>query len=260
MTSVTQIESFGPSTTTSKTGITVTAGAAYVYGAWTQIAASIAKNAVAIVVCIEPNAGFSGGTFVVDIGLGASPPATLIPNIVCQSPATDGALRQRYYFFWVSIPSGSEIRARAISTISYTSGQVSVFLAEVPGNDLPVSMQGHSVENGGANVTAGAVNTKGAYSALIASTAKNAIAIALSFRAQTLTASTILADIAFGAAGSEVVKMANFPFAFASNVGPLTLFSPPIPYNIPAGTRISVRIQASTAASVVGVDGYVMEP
>jgi len=89
--------------------------------------------------------------------------------------------------------------------------------------------------------TSGAsANTKGSWTQIIASTTKKVVALSALIDMYGVNS---LWDIGTGSAGSEVVLIANVPGTqYAMEVYH-------IPILIPAGTRVAVRGQASTASS-----------
>ena len=96
--------------------------------------------------------------------------------------------------------------------------------------------------------TSGAVNTKGAYTQIVASTPYDSSRLFLIAEFGNAGARLILMDIATGGVGTETVIIANLAVyidfdAIASGVVPLNV-------NIPAGTRLSVRVQSLTASTV----------
>lgn len=96
---------------------------------------------------------------------------------------------------------------------------------------------------------AAAVGSKGSYVQLIASTA--AIVHCLILEIQLSAAATdCVIDIATGAAASEVVKCGNIFLRDASTVG-LAIFTITIPLQIPAGTRVAARAQATGAVNAL---------
>ena len=104
---------------------------------------------------------------------------------------------------------------------------------------------------------AGSANTKGSYSTLIASTAYDAYGIMIEFynTAVASTATSQLTDIALGAASSERVVIPNLfsgnagTSIGAQNAGNAFFF----PLFIPAGSRISARMQSLIASDTVNV-------
>lgn len=126
----------------------------------------------------------------------------------------------------------------------------------VGGGSCSGTTTSNNVTSGFRTVSASAtVNTKGAWTELVASTAEDYDALAVSFA---LSASNVshLIDIGIGAAGSELVVMGDVHTSIANNITEWVM----IPKAIPAGTRISTRSQCSTAsgqyrAGVTGVKG-----
>jgi hypothetical protein len=108
---------------------------------------------------------------------------------------------------------------------------------------------GHDTANSrGTTVTTGTANTKSAsWVQIMASTGFDASGILIQLT-DTAAGGDFLVDIAFGAAGSEVVKIANL--CAASSTGSVTRGAVYlIPIHIPAGTRISAKSQSSLAAA-----------
>lgn len=105
-------------------------------------------------------------------------------------------------------------------------------------------------------ITGGAANTKGSYSTLIATATYDSYGFWLGIfnsGASTLNTSQLL-DIALGAAASEVDIFSNYltgqrPINSTSG-GPYWLF---VPLFIPAGARVSARLQGVIASDTVNV-------
>lgn len=95
----------------------------------------------------------------------------------------------------------------------------------------------------GTTLTSGAANTKGSYTQLVASSAKDTDYIIVGNDMGPSAGSNLSLDLAIGAGGSEVNILSDL---FLSDVG--TAFPYHIPISIPAGSRVSARIQ-STAVS-----------
>lgn len=99
----------------------------------------------------------------------------------------------------------------------------------------------------GTNVSAPvSINTKGAWTEIIASTSGDAdfMIIGASAASNSLN-SAALFDVAFGASGSEVVKVENVAIGSWSNI------SFALPFAVPSGTRIAIRIQSVQASKVI---------
>ncbi len=102
----------------------------------------------------------------------------------------------------------------------------------------------------GTTITASAsANTKGAFAQLVASTAADAQGFILHVFGPTLVRDMLL-DVAVGAAAAEQVILSNFLVtprtSDASAHGGIW-----VPARIPAGSRISARLQATTGSSTV---------
>jgi len=107
-----------------------------------------------------------------------------------------------------------------------------------------------AVATGGITVTAHAsANTKGTPVELIASTAFASSGFRV-FMGASSGAGDYLVDICIGAALSELVIVANIPYGSQSAGRVSEVY---IPIAIPAGTRISAAIQATTGARTLGV-------
>lgn len=124
--------------------------------------------------------------------------------------------------------------------------------ASTPGSsrdafDTPASSNGITI------TAAGAANTKGAWTTLLAATAAQADAIALSFVITSTGARDYLVDLGIGAAGSEVVIVPNVLVSnsTASFIGVSAL----LPIRLAAGVRLAARCQSSAGAATLQVSG-----
>lgn len=95
-------------------------------------------------------------------------------------------------------------------------------------------------------LTGGAANTKGSYVELISSTAFQTFSVRIHLN--NVDNSDALVDIAIGAAASEQIIVANVPADRATVSRSLTI---PLPLALPAGTRISARVQKTAGATDV---------
>ena len=117
--------------------------------------------------------------------------------------------------------------------------------------DFPLRAPGFSQAGAtpGTSVAASAsINTKGAWTELVASTAFDADALQIIMAIPDVTTGHLL-DLAIGGAGSEIEVLSNL---LVSSVGrsSTTLTFPTL---LPAGSRISARVQSQTASSAVRV-------
>lgn len=101
------------------------------------------------------------------------------------------------------------------------------------------------------------INTKGAYSELIAATAVDSEMILLTVTLGTAISGsnrTCLVDLAFGAAASEVVKVPDLNFGHGRTQAAVL-----IPFAVPAGTRLSARCQGTQANQVINLTANVLQ-
>jgi len=98
----------------------------------------------------------------------------------------------------------------------------------------------------GAIVTSGGgTHTKGAWTEVVASTSEETYWLQL-VTLPILADENFLIDIGVGAAASEVVKIANIPVFLNTPVSSPVVISP-MPLTIPSGSRVSIRVQSTTA-------------
>lgn len=246
----------GGALTASSLLTTITANATvHTKGSWTELVSSVPFPGTGIWIHLGPGPSASGvdTSTLVDIGVGASgSEVVLIPNLAI------GGLLVTGFFFPVQIPNGARISARAQSAVASKTFGMQVFVQG--GGMLPPDV-GHrvtaygpstSTSNGVELTVPGTINTKNStYNEITASTTNRMrfLVIDITGRGSTVQqAADVLVDIAAGASGSEVDIIQNLHVdtstaEFVRN-GPLT-----IPAQLPAGTRLSARMQATNAAS-----------
>lgn len=246
--------------TASSRGTTITAAAsANTKGTYTQIIASTAHAAKGILV--QLGAVTAGVDYSVDISIGAAAAEIIIvPDLIAGS-GTGSIARQGPYFIPLSVPAGTRIAARCQATTLSSTIRVKVHLL----GDLPGGMEpfGKIVHYGfvagttqGTTIDPGAtINTKGAYTALTASStyAIKALYFDQSNLVQvTRTSADWLLDIAVGAAAAEIVVLPNFHLEASTTDDTMVHTpSPLLAVSIPAGTRISARCMCSINTATV---------
>jgi hypothetical protein len=115
--------------------------------------------------------------------------------------------------------------------------------------------EGVSSNTRGEVVTAAVgTNTKGSYVELVASTARPATGIRVYIRQVTssVLGSGVMADIAIGGAGSEVVIIENLKINLGQQAGD-GIYAWFLPINIPEGVRISAAVQSSETIQDVSI-------
>ena|ERR1035437_3446893 len=118
-------------------------------------------------------------------------------------------------------------------------------------------LDGMNYENAGANtgtsgavaLTGGGANVKGAWSQLIAATARDATGIFVSLGRTANFGDNALVDIGIGAAASEQVLVPNL-FRYNAADSAEDAYTGVIPIAVPTGSRLSARCQSPTTASV----------
>lgn len=124
--------------------------------------------------------------------------------------------------------------------------------------DFPNTIGGTRMQNGSVDLansttlflTASAsTNTKGSYTELITTTSFDANGLFITLRRGNLNGDALI-DIAIGGSGSEQVVIPNLGFACQVLRYGTSFF---IPFYIPAGSRISARMQATTGSATVGI-------
>lgn len=95
-------------------------------------------------------------------------------------------------------------------------------------------------------------NTKGSFTQLIASTANDAVALIINLDGSPLSGSQASVDLAIGGAGSEVVVAGDMRIDFdGADLGNGSWI---IPCGIPAGTRLSARMQGTTGSNHININ------
>ena len=114
----------------------------------------------------------------------------------------------------------------------------------------------------GATLTANATpNTKGSWTQLVASSSGNVSLICFSLTTINLAATNTatLVDIGTGASGSETTIIADVAVGASGSAGQgvNNLFG--VPFKIPAGTRISARIQSVVGSKTASASAFIMD-
>lgn len=236
------------------------ASTTYAKGAWTQLIASTAADSGWLLVCAS-SANSSGAAIAVDIGFGTSGnEIAIVTNLAFAAPQIGVA---GYYMLPVTIPAGTRVAGRVASSVLSDSAPVQVLTFadgySSAGFGVSVDTYGFQASTGyGLQIDpGGSANTKGAYVQLTASLSVEIGGFLLCFDSQGTTTGTTgavdwLVDIAVGASGSEQVILPNLAVCGYSAGGDSFIFGSTVPYipmPIPAGGRISVRAQCSTAAT-----------
>lgn len=237
-------------------------GAAHTKSGYTQLIASTPYDFDYLMIgsVLRDNSGASTWAFDIAIG-GAGSELILVPDLVL---STDSRWSQKRVGLPLKIPAGSRISARFQSTA--TGGTSFIDVQGFTCSGLP-HVSGFDALGFTAASTTGAVmpyagsqNTKGSYIQVIASTTRDYKGFFAAFDNNPANHNGgvfMLADIAIGAAASEIVLVPNIALR-VGDVEPQHL--PFLPIHIPAGTRIAARSQQentnSQGSGIVIYGGY----
>ena len=225
---------------------------------YTQIIASTTRAYDGLFVQLIGNSA-TAHRLLLDLAVGAAASEVdVIQDLLFTQTATT-ALRcpVNYAFLPIQIASGSRLsmRSRASTASMVSSVQVLGVVQQTftPTKYTKCTTYGaDTTDSGGTAIDAGATaNTKGAFAVLSSSTADPMKAMVVVLMPSTLvipaTLTTVLIDLAIGAAASEVLVVSNLFWRRSNNVNSDNGTSVgPFLVDIPAGTRVTARCQASS--------------
>jgi len=245
--------------TGSSSTLTLNAGpTAHTKAGYTQMMISSAADAQGFILYVG-GWGSPTATFLVDISTGAeSSEIVLVADIACSSSANwisgEGSI-----YLPIRIPAGTRIAARCQSTVN-GSDVIGCGITLVDAKDTSLGFTNCetigtvAASTRGTTVDAGATpDTKGVYAEISASTSGHYKYVAMSVGANADNAMSAdvfgLYDIAIGEIGSEVIILGDVPYvndtAYDFNMKEVIA----LPLNVPKGSRVSVRWQASSNAA-----------
>jgi len=105
----------------------------------------------------------------------------------------------------------------------------------------------------GTTMTGGAANTKGAYAEVVASTAFDAHGLLVIFSNGSASYLDYLVDVAVGASGLETIIAENLHAGAGDGAQTIDATGYLLPIFIPAGTRLSARVQSSGASATLRI-------
>lgn len=251
-------ENAGSVTATSMGTTPATPGSNNTKGAWTQLIAASAYDAIGVIVQAYGDA--ATGTFLLDIGIGGSgSEVAVIENFHFQRAASAyGGCGQP--FVPLLIPAGTRVsmRVQASATASVPSTRVAVQLIAA-GGGTPIfgrycaTYGAVTASSEGTAVTASAsTNTKGSWVELTASASISSEWCVLSVLNDGTNGKNNLIDIGIGGSGSEQIIVPNL-YMPAGQTYQLTGGKCSFPLHIPAGSRIAARAQSDVASAVFSI-------
>lgn len=266
-----RVATAGIDTATSK-GVVLTASATpNSEGAWTQIVASAPFDVAAVLVNLQPKDNESSSrSYLLDIGVGAAASEqAVIPDLFFGNTATTSTAApgvQQSVLIPVAIPAGARIAARLQASAASMTATLGLellgagFLHHASFGGIDALGIDAANSRGTRLTTSASINTKGSWAQLIASTARDyrAILPCVIPRGTSGTVVHHLADIGIGAAASEAVLLPDLwaVQAIGGAASAVGGFRPLIPCEIPAGSRVAARSQATVASQSTDVALY----
>lgn len=256
----------GASTTDGVTGgsslrdtVTATASATpHTPGSYAEIDASLSGDAGGVFLRLTANTASSGtnSSTVIEIATGASG-----SEVAWATVAIGYLITEEQLYVPGFIASGTRVAVRVRSnTASKAVSAIYTFLASpttAPG--APVTMGGTNIAttSRGVSITApGSLNTKGAWTEIVASTSAAFTSLMVGCQADGDTSTAVagtLVDIGIGAASSETVLISDIYLVWATNES-FKYWSPAtFGVSIPAGSRLSARYQRADANNPLDV-------
>jgi len=231
----------------------VNCGTSHAKGAWTEMVSSLA-TAVRSLDIVMLGAG-TGTWYLMDVGIGAAgAEVVILPNLQMQT-FNDFGNESRIYRFPYRLAAGTRVAMRGqcsnaavqairaailANTLGHGEGHQGVQRVVAYGHNL-TNTQGIQVDPGGT------VNTKGAWTQVVAATTYPIRRLALAVVPPTnVVFCSWAVDIGVGAAGAEVVAVPDVPFHAADigkSIGPCVEH---FELGIPAGQRLSLRAQCDS--------------
>jgi hypothetical protein len=220
-----------------------------VKGSWTQLTASSPCDSVMVLLSIQYDSALDAGNYftglAVDIAVGGSGNEVIVINNAVMFFAYYNP-QCIYALLPLNIPAGSRISARcadayggtATATVQLTLFDGSFEAGEgLAGYDSvgfdPTTCVGTALFDPGSN------NTKGSWTELVAATSRDYIGFRPIVNYRLGGSRCYMLDIAIGSSGNEKIIVPNLLYHGDSGA----MFQGFLPIQIPAGTRISARIQ-----------------
>lgn len=242
------------------TGTTIgAAGAANTKTAWVQLTASTPHHADEFIAHLRCDN--RDGLFDIAIGPAGS------EQVIAANLYAGGKVGRDVYSYRIPlpIPQGTRVAVRAQTHNTAIATQAHLTLIQGGYRNVPAAGRintygAATADSGGVSVDPGAtINTKGAWSEIVASAVRDHHALLVAFGCQINAGrgtATYLFDIGIGAAGSEVVAIPDLPVHQGAGPAMFPRSPEPIAVGIPAGSRIAARCQASVASVTVDVLAY----
>lgn len=237
-------------------------GTANTKGSWVQSVASLSADVYGVLVdCASFAFVGTNCSMLFDIGVGAAASeVVVVPDLPMGGVQNANANQSGQWFIPIFIPRGSRVSIRIASAVGGRSVLIRLtYFGSLNGkkpSDKIVAMGVVSAGSRGTVLTApGSINTKGAWTQIIASTVEGFEGLLVSVDgggATSQAGSSALLDIGMGASGSERVIIPDLLLASGAGVTSSWMISPhgAYPVRVPTGVRLAARYQASVVAGV----------
>jgi len=227
---------------------------------WTEIVSATVEYCDGFwLSAIGTSATSSISQIILDIGIGAASSEIVLVSHLLFDHQNNKPI-QGFVYIPIPIPGGTRVAARIRCSVASHSIKVGIVLQR-QGNTKPsntctkcVTYGDDTSDSGGTSIDPGVTaNTEGAWTQMTSSTTDDTKMVIISLGNQANASRNnyyFRLDLGIGGSGSEVAAISNIPFNSGISTDMLTqIWFGPFPVDIPAGTRIALRLQCSGAAS-----------
>lgn len=246
-------------TGTSASSVSVTGSATpHAMGSWTTLVASTPFRVDGISLFSFGTSGAGADTSVlIDVGIGAAASERVL---VATVPIGFMPIGARAFFLPIQVPAGERIAVRLQSAVASKAVTVGMVLTgdgdwvRMPGTAIADVYGAVTGSSSGTTLSdTGSANTKAAWTEITSSTSRRyrcLLPIPSLIPADTsITTSDYLYDVGIGASGSEVSIMSDMPAVSNAQEDIRMPTLQPLWRGIPAGTRLSARMQKSVSGA-----------
>lgn len=241
----------------SSTAVSASAGASYTKGAWAELVSALPTQCAGVLLTVA--IATTNAAYAFDVGIGSAGSEIVVASdlllAIPNRPEFVGTYR---FVLPIMIDQGQRVAIRASSSSGSALSFVAQIIAVAPSPLWPVLRRKMSTYNVNAatNLAAsycdagGTVNTKGAWVEICAVTPHpitSALLVANSGPSNGFAVNFLL-DLGVGAAGTEHVVVPNIHHRTETASG-RTSFPALFPVTIPAGVRVSARVQCTSSNS-----------
>lgn len=236
--------------------VTADSGAAHAKGTWTTLVASTSGDVNFLQLMVSSFVTATNTSTLLDIAVGG-----VGAEVVQVANLQVGYRTLAHLEVPIWAPSGSRISVRTQNAAGTDNTAITPYLFYIPrlGQPTLTAMGADTANSRGVVLTApGALNTKGAWTQITASTAAAFYGLMVSFGMASSAAigatAGLLIDVGIGGSGAEAVLIPDMHLEEQTNESYNSGYIP-MPQvfgvDVPAGSRLSMRYQRSNAAGVV---------